>query len=63
MRDVDTSWPRPVRPRATSAAAIPATVVTLVTWSPDPPGEIGSSEPGTVIARSTPARAQKAPES
>ena len=36
--ELDTIWPRPVRSRLARAAAMPATVVMAVMWSPEPPG-------------------------
>ena len=58
--DVDTSCPRPVRSRCTSAPRIPATSAMAVTLSPMPPGSVGGTPPGGVARWLTPLRAENA---
>ena len=62
-KEVATTWPSPVRPRATSAAQIPAASAMPAPWSPIPPRWKGGSRPGAVRRCAIPERAQKAPMS
>ncbi|CNH40550.1 Uncharacterised protein [Mycobacterium tuberculosis] len=55
-----TSWPVPVRARATSAAQMAAAKVMPAEWSPIPPRWKGGVSPGRVSRLATPARDQKA---
>ena len=61
--DAETSWPRPVRSRAISAAHTPAAAAMPAPWSPIPPRWSGGSPPGCVSTCATPDLAQNAPMS